>query len=118
MHPVKEDALRYEGGQRGCSGVKRISNLHHFDLLGRYIGCLPNNEYQDDDEQTAEVFLTSKLSQVVYRCCLCSPHMMQSGLNLCHNADNDPHLIVMVMMLETFFQLGQSMIPLLSQSAQ
>ena len=71
---------------------------------------------------------------------------MQSGLNLCHNvasrcvedrcdlkkvgcccitkrlewlrANNDPHLIVMVMMLETFFQLGQSMIPLLSQSAQ
>ena len=33
-------------------------------------------------------------------------------------ANNDPHLIVMVMMLETFFQLGQSMIPLLSQSAQ
>ena len=25
------------------------------------IGCLPNNEYQDDDEQTAEVFLTPKL---------------------------------------------------------
>ena len=23
--------------------------------------ALPNNEYQDDDEQTAEVFLTSKL---------------------------------------------------------
>ena len=86
MHPVKEDALRYDRGQRGCSGVKRISNLHHFDLLGRYIGCLPNNEYQDDDEQTAEVFFTSKLSQVVYRCCLCSHNMMQSGLNLCHNA--------------------------------
>ena len=56
MHPLKEDALKYEGGQRGCSGVKRISNLHHFDLLGRYIGCLPNNEYQDDDAQKAKVF--------------------------------------------------------------
>ena len=77
-------------GLQHAVGVKRISNLHNFGLIHQYSGqFIPN---YDDDDDTGNDHNTDRL---------CSWYK--------NNSDE---------MMMTTFQLGQSMIPLLSQSAQ